>query len=655
MIKLSFISFSFVWSIFSFSQIRIAHPVYEFGDIFEENGFVYAQFELENPYLKDTIFISSILTTCGCTIVETKDSIIFPRNKMMLKVAYDPNGRVGRFHKSIQINTITGVDEVNKLFLKVGGNVIPKNKVLDKNAQLINFEVAPMYFYPVTEYDTSFLDFNFIKDFVNTLTYEIDFYQFTKIGFEINLRDSSKINEFDYLLRFVKYKLIRELNKRGYPNSSLFFNEPVYYTANAIPKWASAELKVFSIAFNNNRLNESNVKMTDPLKEDELFFILNENSSSPVNLNSLIQKIDFNFLSNILLKDSILSLQVDYKVPESFSAKKQQKIIKAFKKELFKELEALVGIDDAELKIVFDNEYSHSSSQHKFKMWELEEVGSQNIISYQPEEESIISPLLPSYKHQFLDLNEKIDENSLQFQQFWNTLISYTKSSNNVKLVIESSTSHFPKGDNADDIYTARQRGTEVKVSLEKKYYEETGDSIVIEIINVVLGPKWSEKMKYVKFSQSDYFQYEYIKLLPVFTKDRKLNLSPVPTRPYMVNYDYYFKAIDTNSFVFKRFASYLIYEIQKNGYIRITTESSNSKIPFEKDKSNEYIAYEHLLESKKVLNDYLKKHLIDPNRLILDKENIIVQGIPYSKKTPIVRYKKYQYVRFIPSRYLTN
>ena len=181
--KIIFISFSLIWTTLCFSQIRIANPTYEFGDIFEENGPVHAKFELENPYLTDTIVISSIETTCGCTVIETYDSIIYPRTKMQLKVKYDPSGRVGRFHKSVLLNTITGKEEVNKMYLKIGGNVVPRNKVLDTKSQLIDFEIAPLYFYPVTEYDTSFLDFNFIKDFVNTLTYEIDFHQFSKVSF----------------------------------------------------------------------------------------------------------------------------------------------------------------------------------------------------------------------------------------------------------------------------------------------------------------------------------------------------------------------------------------------------------------------------------------------------------------------------------------
>ena len=655
MIKGGFISIHLIWSVFSFSQIRIATPVYEFGDVFEENGLVHAKFELENPYLKDTIVIRSILTTCGCMVIETKDSIIFPRTKMTLKVAYDPNGRVGRFHKSILVNTITGQNEVNKLYLKIGGNVIPKNKVADKNAQLIDFEIAPLYFYPVTEFDTSYLDFNYITDFVNTLTYEIDFYQFAKVGFEVSLKDRSKIKEFEYLERFIKYKLIRELNKRGYSKSSLFFSKTRINVEHSIPKWASAEIKVFSEAFNTDELKESYVRMTNPLKMDEHFFVLNENTETPVNVDSLIQKINFKYLTNQLLKDSVLTLRVDYKVPESYSYKIQNKNIKQFKKKLFKELEALVGINKSELKIEIDSVNSHSSTKHKFIMWEKKDENSQHIISFQPEEENIVSPLLPSYKYQFLSLDEKVNENNPQFKQFWNTLISYSNSSNTIKLIIESSTSHFPKKDNADDIYTARQRATQFKNNLIEKYISETGKALEIEIINVVLGPKWTDNKKRIQFSKADYFQYEYINLIPVFTTHRILNVKPVTTVPYMVNYEYYFKAIDTNSFVFKRFASYLIYEIQKNGYVRITTESSNSKIPFEKDKPNEYIAYEHLYESKKIVNAYLKKHLTDPNRLIIEKENIIVQGVPYSKATPIIRYKKYQYIRFIPTKYLTN
>ena len=658
--KFVFISLCLFWSILSFSQIRITNPTYEFGDVFEENGLVYAEFELENPYFKDTIVIKSILTTCGCTVVETMDTLIFPRSKLQLKISYNPDGRVGRFHKSVQVNTITGKNEKNKLFLKLGGIVVPKNKVLEKNAKLIDYAVAPMYFYPITVYDTSFLDFNFITDFVNAITYEIDYYQFSKIGFEIELKEKLKSNQFEYLLRFIKYKVIRELNSRGYSRSSVFFSTPSIIISSTIPKWASARIKVFSVGFNEDNINESKIKMTNPLKTKSESYLIKKKQIKPFILDSLINLIDFKYLTNQLLKDSILELSIDYKSPTSYNYNKQLKLINKFKKEIFKELEANVGISKNELIINVNKDFHHVSSLHSFLMWIGAKnnpiaIGSNSKISYQPKNEHIISPLLPTFKKYYTDSYSDIDEESIEFKQFWNTLIVYSKSSSNVKLLIESSTSYFPTQINSDAVYTARQRSKKVKEFIEKKYFKEVGDSIQIEILNVVLGPNLKTKLKYSKFIKADFFQYEYINLVPVFTKDRKLNLKPISTRPYMVNYDYYFKAIDTNSFVFKKFVKYIIYEIQKNGFVSIITESSSSKIPFEKNTTNQYIAYRHLNESKKVLIDYLQKHLIDPNRLIIDKENIIVQGIPYHKKTPIVRYKKFQYVRFIPTNYLKH
>ena len=56
---------------------------------------------------------------------------------------------------------------------------------------------------------------------------------------------------------------------------------------------------------------------------------------------------------------------------------------------------------------------------------------------------------------------------------------------------------------------------------------------------------------------------------------------------------------------------------------------------------------------SKERLYDYLKKKLIDPNRIIISNEKIVVQGIPYDKKTPIARYRNFQYVTFVPEKYL--
>ncbi len=216
---------------------------------------------------------------------------------------------------------------------------------------------------------------------------------------------------------------------------------------------------------------------------------------------------------------------------------------------------------------------------------------------------------------------------------------------------MESSTSYLPKAVDSDPLYYARQRGARLRSFLQNKYAKETGKQLNIELKNVLLGPKYNKR----DLKKIDYKNYEYIKIIPIFKQKRKLPISLVNVRPYLVNYDYYFVGIDTSSFIFKKFAKYVIYKIQTDGMIELSVESSASKIPVDKNKSNEYLAYKHLEESKKRLFTYLEKHLVDPNRVLITEERVIVQGIPYSKKTPIMRYKKYQYVTFVPTNFLTN
>ena len=126
-----------------------------------------------------------------------------------------------------------------------------------------------------------------------------------------------------------------------------------------------------------------------------------------------------------------------------------------------------------------------------------------------------------------------------------------------------------------------------------------------------------------------------------------------VRPKPYIVNYDYYYIGIDTTSPVFQKFVDYLIYEIQTNGFVEIRTESSASNLLVDVRKSNEYWAYSHLEVSKERLFNYLKSKLIDPNRVIITNEKIVVQGIAYDPKIPVVRYHNFQYVTFVPKKYL--
>lgn len=652
MLKYSVILFVLFFGTQCFSQIRITHPKFDFGNVFEENGVVYANFELENPYFSDTIKINSVETSCGCTAILTKDTIIYPRSIVDLKVSYDPKGRVGLFQKSIKIKTTTGTNEKNELYLQIVGNVVPKVKNTKSNPKLIEYKVAPIYFYPITEFDTSYLDFNFIVDFVNDLTYEADYFQFSKVGFEVKVRGDDKIEALEYLIRYSKYKLLKEIKDRGYQSSQLFFAEPIFVQDSTIPAWSLAQIKVFSVNFNQDELSKSTVKLTLPNIVDNNVYLLSVKSNQPIQLDSIEQRINFKMLNKRLMEDSVLILEADYKTPENYSIKKQLKFKKEVYNLMYKSLHKTSGIKKSELIIHFDSVSTHSSTQFYFKLWQKQDLEEHINVAYQIKEDVILSPLLPTYKMKMTSLSDSIKTQSNDFSQFWNSLITYKRASSYMSIILESSVSHSINASKINSLQLADKRAKQIKKIIQAKFHKATGHFIRVIIKNVISGLPYSSKKE---FSTTDFSNYDYIKLIPIYKNDRQLPVKPVSVRPYVVNYDYYFIGIDTSSFVFKKFADYLIYEIQTKGFVELKTESSASHIPVDRHKSNIYMAYKHIEESKKRLFDYLKKRLVDPNRIIISDERILEQGIPYSKKIPIVRYKSYQYVTFVPVKYISN
>lgn len=651
MMKILTLNIVFWISFFGFSQIRIDTPVYDFGNIFETKGKVKTTFTLVNPYMADTIQLLNVETSCGCTAILSKDTIIYPQSTINLEVEYDPKGRTGLFEKSIKILSLTGQSEKNTLYLKIKGNVISEHVETVKNPELIDYKVSPIYFYPITQYDTSYLDYNFITDFVNDLTYEIDYYKFSRVGFIVSIRDKSVLNDMEYLLRFVRHKLIRLLRFGGYNKNNIFYALPVFQIANDFPKWALAELKVYSVSFNDDSVDESLIRTTNnqQAKKDTIDYTVSFKSTEPLNVDSVLSQVNFNKLNQYLLKNDILKLNVNLKIPESASVKQAQKFKKIINKEIYKSLKKSIGIQKKNLVLNYQEPMTHASTQYYFQMWLDEDVKKPNVVDYQIKKDKIIQPLLPTYKQQIYSEDQQIDTVTTQFQHFWATLLMYHKINPNFKVIIEASTSHLKRKIETDQLYFSRQKSNKAKQLLKKMFFEQTNDTLNVEIRNVLLGPEYNKR----EFKTEDYLQFEYIKLVPVFNQKRELPIKSMYPIPYIVNYDYFFNGVDTTSLIFKKFADYLIYDIQTYGYIEVKTESSASHIPTDKYKSTQFVAYKHLNESKKRIFRYLKDRLIDPNRFLISEERMLVQGIPYSKKTPVVRYKRYQYVTFVPTKYL--
>ena len=268
----------FLLATFSLSaQIRVKNPVQELGEVFEGNGMITSKFVLSNPYANDTIRINHIETSCGCTAILSKDTMILPMSTIELDFSYDPAGRLGLFVKTIEIHTTTGRFERNKLYLKIAGNVVAdKFEKKGDLGELLNYHVAPFSFYPIS--------FNHLSGFVDDLSYEIDYHQFASVGFDVQIKSIHQIEELEKLLEFTKKKIVNEFKRRGYSALTVFFEEPHFMILENLPKWAAARVNVYSVNFNDNDIQESQIDVEGVNKEEIQKYILNyERFAMPTN------------------------------------------------------------------------------------------------------------------------------------------------------------------------------------------------------------------------------------------------------------------------------------------------------------------------------------------------------------------------------------
>ena len=95
---------------------------HDFGKINEADGRVTTVFEFKNEGMEPLI-LSNVRASCGCTTPKWTREPIEPGQTGQITVTYNPNGRPGRFQKTITI-TSNATEATTKVFIK--GEVIPK-------------------------------------------------------------------------------------------------------------------------------------------------------------------------------------------------------------------------------------------------------------------------------------------------------------------------------------------------------------------------------------------------------------------------------------------------------------------------------------------------------------------------------------------------
>ena len=95
---------------------------HDFGKIHEEDGRVSVVFEFKNEGMSPLV-LSNVRASCGCTTPTWTKEPVEPGQVGSLTVTYNPNGRPGRFQKTVTI-TSNAKEPTVKVYIK--GEVIPK-------------------------------------------------------------------------------------------------------------------------------------------------------------------------------------------------------------------------------------------------------------------------------------------------------------------------------------------------------------------------------------------------------------------------------------------------------------------------------------------------------------------------------------------------
>ena len=110
---------------------------HDFGKINEGDGRVTTEFIFTNEGMAPLV-LSNVRASCGCTTPSWTKEPIEPGQKGSIKVTYNPNGRPGKFQKTVTI-TSNASEATKRVYIK--GEVIPKAA---KPANKYKVEVGPL-------------------------------------------------------------------------------------------------------------------------------------------------------------------------------------------------------------------------------------------------------------------------------------------------------------------------------------------------------------------------------------------------------------------------------------------------------------------------------------------------------------------------------
>ncbi|MDP1727910.1 MAG: DUF1573 domain-containing protein [Bacteroidota bacterium] len=131
--------------------VDFEYTKFDFGNLNEKGGKVFHDFMFTNAG-NAPITIVNVVTSCGCTSTDWTRVPVNPGEKGVIKASFDPNGRQGKFNKSLMVQTD---GDPAYLSIEISGFVFPSN---------YNFADTYKYQYGNLAVKSNTIDFNNVKN-----------------------------------------------------------------------------------------------------------------------------------------------------------------------------------------------------------------------------------------------------------------------------------------------------------------------------------------------------------------------------------------------------------------------------------------------------------------------------------------------------------
>lgn len=690
--------FFFSPTLHSFSQsINVYFPeiLYDFGYIKESEGKVLHSFYFTNNE-KEALEIKEVAASCGCMLPRASGKILGPGEKGFVQVEYDPEGRPGKFIKSLEITFISPSKGEQKFFMNIKGVVIEKEilPAYTEEWKSTFLQIKPFSAAVVSGSDFRFMNDAKLQNFVNDLTYEIDRSGFATVKLELLMPGPEHSLEMSEALFLpVKKFIITELNRRNYSSNQVGFSDHPFVKYYKVPLTALAIIKISSFDHNNDSIPESGffqikddpsaaflLKEKQNAKRDSIAaqawkkrVYVYQGKSTKINISDP----DFESFMEPVIRQVLVSgyAQIAIRV-ESFVAEKNkekewnilQKEITALQKQVLEFCEES-GISPRKIGFSIPNVTVQSTTeniQRKVTLMQLQQLSVED--QFDPFELLLSRndtvrrrnpigekgmrfrpPLqdLPTFQEYLGFGKSMVDTGKIEFKLWLRVMREELAKGKNIRFLIESSASNSPTFDKYDNHFVARRRARELQTMLSAVFISENIPAHKIrfdESIALVQGPKYDSR----SFGISLYDRFQYLKVIPIYDTliDTKSELFP-----YQVNFNYNYFELPVRSEIFQVFVNRMIPEIDKKGYIRIIIESSSSRIPSENYSNNNSLSFFRAENAKNKLRDEVRKRGYDPKRVIIVEERTLVQGPPFKAgdNASGMMFERFQYIKIIP------